>query len=256
MTRIFSIANQKGGVGKTTTTLNLGFVLAEKYRVLLIDLDAQGGLTNFLGMDPYRMTRSSYSLLMYEDISIARTIKTITPRLSLIPGSIDLASGAVRIVHEARPLTKLRDVLRSSRFQFDYILIDTPPTLDVLTALSLLAADEVIIPAQCHYLAMLGIRAMKETIERLQSNVPATKVELCGILPTMYDANAAQSREALQELRNLLSNEVFQSVIPYDTYVLDAPYYGKPVVHYAPESPAAQAYRMLAEEIVAAKVED
>ncbi|MBZ0292584.1 MAG: ParA family protein [Anaerolineae bacterium] len=241
-------------MGKTTTTLNLGFVLAQKHRVLLIDLDAQGGLTNFLGMDPYRMTRSVYSLLMYEDISITRTIKTIIPRLSLIPGSIDLASGAVRIVHEERPLTKLKDVLRDSKLQFDYVLIDTPPTLDVMTAISLMAADEVIIPAQCHYLAMLGIRAMKESIERLKTNMTGSNLKLRGVLPTMYDASAVQSKKALEELRNLLTKEVFQTVIPYDTHILDAPYHGKPVVNYAPDSPAAQAYHSLAEELLAGDV--
>ena len=249
MTRIFSVVNQKGGVGKTTTVQNLGHILAQQGSVLLIDLDAQGSLTSLMGLDPYRVTRSSYSVLMYDDVPLARAVRHMRGGVSLLPGSIDLASAAVRFVHEKRPVTRLRDILTQARLSFDYILIDTPPTLDVMTAISLVASDEVIIPVQCHFLAVQGVRAIKEMIGRLRPHLTAG-FKLSGILATMYEPEAAHARKALGDIRNLFPGEVFQMIIPYDPTVLDAPYHGKPVVDYAPQSPAAVAYTLVAEELL------
>ena len=252
MARILAIANQKGGVGKTTTALNLGVVLAQcRRRVLMVDLDPQGGLTVFMGLDPYHLPRSSYSLLMYDNMSLTRVMKPVNWGMALVPGSIDLATAAIKIIQQQHPLDRLRRTLRETRLEFDYILIDTPPSLDVMTAISLVAADEVIIPAQCHFLAMLGVRAIKDTIERVRTGMRNPELRLRGVLPTMYDAEADYSQRVVEEMRAVLPGEVFASVIPYDVRVVDAPHRGRPVVDDAPTSPAAIAYRMLADEIMA-----
>lgn len=249
MTRILAVANQKGGVAKTTTALNLGLVLARQCRVLLIDLDPQASLTAFLGFDPYRQERSAYSLLMFDDMTLARVLKPLNSSLALIPGSVDLANAGIKIVQEPHPLNRLRQVLRESRVNFDYILIDTPPGLNVLTVIGLLAADEVLIPAQCNYAAILGIRAVQEVVKRIREHMGNPGLKIGGVLPTFYDSQAVHTAEILAELQTLLPGQVFKTRIPYDVHVADAPHTGKAVVDYAPESPGAAAYRQLAEEI-------
>lgn len=252
MPRILAITNQKGGVGKTTTALNLGFELANRQRrVLLVDLDPQGGLTVFMGLDPYHLARSSYSLLLYKDMRLARTLHTVSSELALVPASIDLAVATVKIIQESQPLDRLRTALHNNRLGFDYVLIDTPPTLDVMTAISLVAADEVIIPAQCHYLAMLGIRAIKDSIQRVREGMRNPDLTLRGVLPTMYDSASSQSQSVIDEMRAVLGDAVFDTVIPYDVRVQDAPHRGKPVVEDAPDSPAAIAYKAFADELLA-----
>lgn len=252
MTQIVAIANQKGGVGKTTTALNLGVALVQKQRrVLLIDLDPQGGLSIFLGFDPHRIERSSYSLLMFEGMTITRTLQPVRSGLALIPGSIDLAAAAVKIIQEQQPLDRLRRALRSSRIAFDFVLIDTPPSLDVMTAISMVAAHEVLIPAQCHFMAIHGIRAVKDTINRIKEDLGNPDLKLLGVLPTMYDPNADYAQRVVEELRAVLPGQVFNTLIPYDVRLLDSPYHGRPVIEDTPDSPSASAYRALASEILA-----
>jgi chromosome partitioning protein len=251
MTRILAVTNQKGGVGKTTTVLNLGYELARRQRrVLLIDLDPQGGLTILMGLDPLRVGRSSYSLLLYDNMRLTRALHPITNELALVPGSIDLAVAAIKIIQEEHPLDRLRQALRDSRLTFDYVLIDTPPTLDVMTAISLVAADEVIIPAQCHFLAMRGIRAILDSMTRVRAGMRNPDLKLRGVLPTMFDMYSDQAPAVLREMRAMLAQDVFATVIPYDVHILDAPYRGRPVVIDAPNSPAAAAYRALTDELI------
>ncbi len=251
MTRILAIANQKGGVGKTTTALNLGLMLASKCRVLLIDLDPQASLTACLGLDPYRQERSSYSLLMYDKMTLARVLRPLRPGLALIPGSVDLQTASIKLLQENHSLGRLRMVLRDSRVPFDYVLIDTPPGLNVLTVTGLLAADEVIIPAQCNHTAILGVRAVQDVTFRIRENMGNPDLKVRGVLPTFYDDDALYSPQILAELQALLPGQVFKVRIPYDVNVADAPHTGKAVVDYAPQSPGAVAYRQLADEIVA-----
>ncbi len=251
MTRILAVVNQKGGVGKTTTALNLALVLARHSRVLLVDLDPQASLTASLGLDPYRLERSSYSLLMFDEIALSRVLKPLNSSLAVLPASVDLSTAAVKLVQEPYPLERLRRVLRESRIIFDYIVIDTPPGLNVLTVVGLLAADEVIIPAQCNHAAILGIRAVYEVVSRIRQHMGNPDLKVGGVLPTFYDAQALYTIEILQELHALLPGQLFKTVIPYDVHVADAPHKGKAIVDYMPDSPGAIAYCQLSDEIIA-----
>jgi chromosome partitioning protein len=251
VTRILALANQKGGVGKTTTTLNLGLVLAQRgQRVLLIDLDPQSSLTSFMGYNPYQQDRSSYGLLMQPDFSLTRVMQTHRSTLALIPGSVDLAGAAIRLVQEQRPLTRLRQVLRENRYMFDFILMDTPPGLNVLMVAGFLAATEVIIPTQCNQGALSGVRAIQDAIKRIREGLGNPELTLRGVLPTFYDADSLYARQLLDEIRALLPGQIFKTVIPYDTHIADAPFAGKAVVDYAPQSAGAVAYRQVADELL------
>ncbi len=249
MTRILAVANQKGGVGKTTTALNLANLLARQCRVLVVDLDPQASLTASLGFDSYRLERSTYSLLMFEDIALSRVMRTIHSSLALLPGSVDLSNAAIKLVQEPHPLGRLRKILRESHIPFDYVVIDTPPGLNVLTVIGLLAADEVLIPAQCNHAAILGIRAVQEVLKRIRESMGNPGLSLRGIVPTFYDPHSLYTAQVLTELHALLPGQVFKSAIPYDVHVADAPHKGQAVVDFAPESPGAVAYRQLVEEI-------
>jgi chromosome partitioning protein len=251
LTRIVAIANQKGGVGKTTTALNLGLVLAQRgRRVLLVDVDPQASLTGYLGLDPYRTERSSYSLLMFPEMTLTRVLRPMRPSLALIPGSVDLATAAIKMVQEPYPLERLRHVLRTGRFPFDEVLIDTPPSLSVLSVVSLLAADEVMIPTQCNHGATQGIRAIQDVIKRIRAGMGNPDLKLRGVLPTLFDSESAYAQDVLSELRALLPGQVLETMIPYDVNVADAPHKGKAIVEYAPDSPGALAYNKLADEVL------
>lgn len=251
MTRILAVVNQKGGVGKTTTTLNLGLVLARQCRVLLVDLDPQASLTSFLGFDPYHLERSSYSVLMFEEMGLSRVMKTVSSSLALLPASVDLATAAIKMTQEPHPLGRLRTALRASPIAFDYVLIDTPPSINVLTVVGMLAADEILIPAQCNHTAVYGIRAVQEVVKRIRENLGNPELKIRGILPTFYDTEAVYGQKVLEELKALFAGQVFNTPIPYDVHVSDAPHRSKAVVDYAPGSPGAAAYRQLGQEISA-----
>lgn len=251
MAQILAVANQKGGVGKTTTVLNLGLVLASRgKRVLLVDLDPQASLTVFMGYDPYRLKRSSYSLLMYPEISLVRVMQTFGSLIALVPGSVDLATAAIRMVQEQHPLGRLRTVLRETQFTFDYVIIDTPPGLNVLTVSALIAADQLIIPVQCNYAAMQGIKAVQDIIRHVCEGMGNPDLRLKGVLPTFFDSESLFAPKVLSDMRALLPGQVFNTFIPYDPSVADAPHAGKAVIDYAPDSPAAGAYRSLVNELL------
>lgn len=250
MTRTLVIANQKGGVGKSTSVMNLGVALANRgAQVLLIDLDPQGGLTAAFGVDSYDVRRSAFSLLMYSQVTLARVLRPVRSTLSLVPASLDLAAAEIQLAPAADRARRLRAALERSRLPFDFVLIDTPPGLGVLTANGLVAADEVIIPVQCQYLAMRGVRGLMDTIVRIKNNIhPALR--LAGLFGTMYRAESRHAQEVVEELRSVFGTKMYQTLIPYDDAVAEAPVIGLSVLEYIPRHSISERYRALAEEIV------
>ncbi|NLX08692.1 MAG: ParA family protein [Chloroflexi bacterium] len=256
MTRTLVIANQKGGVGKSTSVMNVGVVLAASgRRVLLVDLDPQAGLTAAFGIDSYDVRRSSYSLLMVENASLARVVRTVRDRLALAPASIDLAHAEMQLARQPDPARRLAHALERSRIPFDYILIDTPPGLGVLTANGLAAADSVLIPVQCQYLAMRGVRALIDTVERVQQNLN-NRLQIAGVFGTMYQPDSPHAQEVVDELRAVFGPKMMQTLIQYDDVAAEAPVAGLSVLEYSPQHPVAQGYRALTEEIIRDRLDE
>ena len=249
MTRVIVVANQKGGVGKTTTVANLGAALAELgQQVILMDLDPQGALTAGLGYDPYTLTRTAYTLLMREHASLAGVLRPVNDRLVLVPASVDLASVEYQLGEKTDRAHRLKNALERSRVPADYIVIDTPPNIGLLTVNGLTAAQELLIPVQCQYLSMRGVRGLLESVwlvhERLNPGL-----NLVGVLATMYRKDSDHAREVVEELRKVFGHKVFRTVIEDEEAVAKAPVTRQSVLAYQPRSAAAAAFRQLAEEI-------
>jgi chromosome partitioning protein len=247
--RAIAIANQKGGAGKTTTTVNLGAALAELgAQVLLVDLDPQAALTATCNLDPYNITRTVYTILTRENTSAVSCIRTVARNLHILPGSADLTAAEVMLVSDSRAPFRLRDSLTRLRAPIDYILIDTPPDLGILTINALVGAQELLIPVQCQYLAMRGVRALLETVWLVHKNMnPA--LDLLGVLATMHRDYSEHSRQVARELRKVFEDKVFEIVIPDDEAVAAAPAAKRSVLAYQPNSAGARAFRQLAEVI-------
>ena len=249
MTRVIVVANQKGGVGKTTTVANLGAALAELGgKVILVDLDPQGALTAGLGFDPYTLTRTAYTLLVRDNASLASVLRPVSDRLALIPASVDLASVEYQLSDRPDRAHRLQNALAHSRVPVDFILIDTPPNIGLLTVNGLAAARELLIPVQCQYLAMRGVRSLLESVWLVHERLNP-KLNLLGVLATMYKKDSLHAQEVVAELRAVFDNKVFEAVIGDDDAVAQAPVARKSVLTYRPESEAAAAFRRLAEEI-------
>ncbi len=249
MTRVIVVANQKGGVGKTTTVANLGAALAERgQKVILIDLDPQGALTAGLGFDPYTLTRTAYTLLVRDNASLASVLRPVNEGLALIPSSVDLASVEYQMADRSDRTQRLKTVLEHSRVSVDFILIDTPPNIGLLTVNGLTAATELLIPVQCQYLAMRGVRSLLESVWLVHERLNP-KLNLLGVLATMYKKDSGHAQEVVAELRAVFDNKVFEAVIYDEEAVAQAPVARKSVMAYRPDSEAAAAFRRLAEEI-------
>jgi chromosome partitioning protein len=249
MTRIIVIANQKGGVGKTSLVANLGAALAELgQKVVLVDLDPQGALTATLGHDPYTLTRTVYTLLTSDTASPASVLRPVLPSLVLMPATVDLAAIEYLLADDPDRALRLKFALGRSRIPADYILIDTPPTLGLLTVNALAAARELLIPVQCQYLAMRGVRGLLETIWRVHERLNPS-LALLGVVPTMYRPESAHAQEVVAELCAVFEDKVFAPPIPDAEEVAQAPVARQSVLAYHPAGAAAAAFRSLAETI-------
>ena len=249
---IYALCNQKGGVGKTTTTINLGAALAETgRRVLLVDFDPQGALSVGLGVNPHELDLTIYNLLMQRDVAIDEVLlKTGVPGLDLLPGNIDLSAAEVQLVSEVAREQTLARVLAPVLAEYDVVLIDCQPSLGLLTVNALAAADGVIIPLECEYFALRGVALLMDTIYRVQERInPRLQVE--GILATMYDARTLHGREVLARVVDAFGEKVFHTVIARTVRFPETTVAGEPITTYASSSSGAAAYRQLAREVLA-----
>ncbi len=251
MARIYTMVNQKGGVGKTTTAINLGAYLSHfGQRVLIVDIDPQANATSCLGVDKHAVRGGTYECLLE---SGAEGFLLHNPKLNLwlLPAAPALAGAEVELVSQLARETRLKRALEPLHARFDYILIDCPPSLSLLTVNGLVAAEDgVIIPVQCEYLALEGLGQLTQTIQRIRAALfPGLKIR--GVLLTMFDIRTHLSSDVVNEVRKHFGERVFHAVVPRSVRLAEAPSYGLPVLAYAPASTGAQAYEALAREVLA-----
>ena len=251
MTKTYTFVNQKGGVGKTTTTINLGAYLAQLgQRVLIVDLDPQANATSCLGVDRNTVEGSTYEALFGTVSPIAFVLRNERLNLSILPSSPSLAGAEVELVNELAREMRLKQAIEQLDSAYDYILIDCPPSLGLLTINGLVAArDGVIIPVQCEYLALEGLGQLTQTINRVrQALFPDLKVR--GVVLSMFDARANLASDVVEEVNKHFPKQAFKAVIPRSIRLAEAPSYGLPIAAYAPHSSGAQAYEALAKELL------
>ena len=251
MTRIYTFVNQKGGVGKTTTAINLGAYLAQLgQRVLIVDLDPQANATSSLGVDKNTVSGSTYEALLGSLPPDTLPLRNERLNLSILPSSPALAGAEVELVNELARETRLKQAVSQLDGRYDYILIDCPPSLGLLTVNGLVAArDGVMIPVQCEYLALEGLGQLTQTINRVRAALfPDLKVR--GVVLTMFDPRANLSADVVEEVNKHFPKQTFKSVIPRSIRLAEAPSYGLPISAYAPTSAGAKAYEALAREVL------
>lgn len=250
MSVVIAIANQKGGVGKTTTAINLGAALAELGRhTLLMDMDPQSALSGAVGLDSNNLPQTIYNVLVDSGVPMRAIIRQLRPNLDIAPSNIDLAAAEVELVSAMGREYILKEVIAPVRDDYDYVLIDAPPSLGLLTVNALTASNEVIIPLQCEYLALRGMRFLLETIEKVKTKLNP-ELEIRGILPTMYNTRTLHAQEVVEEIRSMFGDKVFDVVIKSSIRFAEAPLAHQPILEYDPNHAGAMAYRQLAEVIV------
>jgi len=250
MARVIAICNQKGGTGKTTTAINLSTFLAKSNKkVLLIDIDPQGNTTSGLGINKATLDNSIYhALLNHADLSSA-VLSLDIEGLSLIPSTVDLAGAEIELVAALNRERRLRMLLESIREQYDFIFIDCPPSLGILTLNALVAADAVLIPIQCEYYALEGVTQLFKTIELVKNNLNQ-ELKIEGVLLTMADYRTNLTNEVVNEIKNFFKDKVYQTIIPRNIRLSEAPGFGKPIMLYDAQSVGARMYEKLAKEVL------
>ena len=255
MGRIIAVANQKGGVGKTTTAINLSACLAEKNKnVLTFDIDPQGNTTRGLGVEKSTLENTAYELLLGEATLEETILLNIYENLSLIPSDMELAGAEIELIGDAESSFIMKKCLDKLKKQYDYIIIDCPPSLSILTVNALTGADTVLVPIQCEFFALEGLTQLMHTIELIKKRLNP-RLEIEGIVFTMFDARTNLSLQVVEEVkRKLKRTNIYQTIIPRNVRLAEAPSYGLPINLYEPKSKGTESYRLLADEVIGREI--
>ena len=256
MGRIIAVANQKGGVGKTTTAINLSSCLsALGKRVLAIDMDPQGNMTSGLGVDKDNVEKTVYDLIIGRATVEECLCKEVFENLDLLPTNIDLSAAEIELIGVDNKEFIIRDEVARVRDNYDYVIIDCPPALSMLTINAMTTADSVLVPIQCEYYALEGLSQLIHTIELVQERLnPSLKIE--GVVFTMYDARTNLSLQVVENVKDNLDQTIYKTIIPRNIRLAEAPSYGMPINLYDPKSTGAESYMLLAEEVINKGEED
>lgn len=256
MAKVIAIANQKGGVGKTTTAVNLSSCLAFKgKRVVIIDIDPQGNTTSGLGIDKKIIDKSIYEVLINDESIENALMKTAIEKLYICPSNIQLVGAEVELVSVISRETRMKEAIRNIRNKYDFILIDCPPSLGLLTLNALTASDTILVPIQCEYYALEGLSQLMNTVKLVQRHLnPALDVE--GVVLTMFDARTNLSIQVVEDVKKYFRNKVYRTVIPRNVRLSEAPSFGLPIILYDPKSKGAECYLDLAQEVINYSEED
>lgn len=249
-TRIISIINQKGGVGKSTTAVNLSAALSSKgKKVLLVDFDPQGNSTSGFGIEKEELEQCVYDALIHNVSAEDLIHDTECERVFVIPATIQLAGAEIELVSAMARETRLKELLAPVQNEFDYIFIDCPPSLGLLTINALAAADSVLIPIQCEYYALEGVTKLLESMRMVKERINRS-LEVFGVLMTMYDSRTSLANQVVDEVRAYFGDKVFDTLVPRTVKISEAPSFGMPVIEYAPNNKGAIAYLSLADEVI------
>lgn len=256
MGRIIAVANQKGGVGKTTTAINLSACLAEKNKkVLTIDIDPQGNTTSGLGVDKNVVENTVYELFL-DECNLSDCIQSsVMDNLSVIPSNINLSGAEIELISMENKEYLLREKLDTIKQNYDFIIIDCPPSLNLLTVNAMVASDTVLVPIQCEYYALEGLSQLMHTINLITERLNP-KLEIEGVVFTMYDARTNLSSQVVENVKENLNKKIYKTIIPRNVRLAEAPSYGMPINLYDSKSAGAEAYRFLAEEVIEREDED
>ena len=254
MGRIIAIANQKGGVGKTTTAINLSACLAEKNKkVLAVDMDPQGNMSSGLGLDKDSIEKTIYDIIIGESEFEEVLQKDVMENLDVLPTNIDLSAAEIELIGVQNKEYIVRDVIRKIKDDYDYIIIDCPPSLSMLTINAMTTADSVLVPIQCEYYALEGLSQLIHTVELVKERLNS-ELEIEGVVFTMYDARTNLSLQVVENVKDNLNQNIYKTIIPRNIRLAEAPSYGMPINKYDSKSAGADSYRKLADEVIGKEV--